>query len=446
MKASILLSFFLALSMLVSCTNEKAKEKTPPGMVSNTFVESNKAFPNPLKGFRGPGTSPYITVDRQYVPWNQIETKTSDGIDLIKAYTDRVFTPFYERGIKIIPRVYLCWPYDTQNESGTRVPMYFDEKTSYADVFWPEDMTVGDYSSPQFQDRAKKMIAKIGQVWNNDDRIAWIEMGLIGYWGEHHSPAPSLEMQKLLAEAFIAAFPNKKVMIRNFHEFTDYPFGFYWDSFAHIEQEYHMNGIIEKDVWRNTVNGGEVAFNWGKVDIQPGTSPDESLSKPEHLNYIIDCVRKVHQNHLGWISEYSVDNPAVASGAEELQKVLGYRFVIDKAMYTGTVTDNKLDIEFHIRNVGSSPLYADYPLEVSLINPDSKQVAWSGIVKAGVSSTWMPGDKWNTETKEYDIPAVANIVKESFNIDKDIPAGTYLLGVTLLDPVKKNTISTFCTR
>ena len=43
------------------------------------------------------------------------------------------------------------------------------------------------------------------------------------------------EMQKLVGDAFAAAFKNKKVSVRhNWKEFTQHPFGEYWDSWAHL--------------------------------------------------------------------------------------------------------------------------------------------------------------------------------------------------------------------
>jgi len=102
------------LLSVTQCQDNAPAENNDPNLVVNTFTESQKAFPNPLKGFIGPATSPYITMNRQYVRWNEIETKESDGVDVIRAYSDRVFTPFAEKGIKVIPRVYLCWPYNEQ--------------------------------------------------------------------------------------------------------------------------------------------------------------------------------------------------------------------------------------------------------------------------------------------------------------------------------------------
>ena len=34
----------------------------------------------------------------------------------------------------------------------------------------------------------KKLVEKAGQAWDNDPRVAYVEMGIIGEFGEHHDP------------------------------------------------------------------------------------------------------------------------------------------------------------------------------------------------------------------------------------------------------------------
>lgn len=72
----------------------------------------DKAFANPLKGFRPDvgGKHPYATLFRQYIPWKVIENDESDGIERIAAYCDDAWKDLPRRNGKVIPRVYLDWP------------------------------------------------------------------------------------------------------------------------------------------------------------------------------------------------------------------------------------------------------------------------------------------------------------------------------------------------
>jgi hypothetical protein len=40
-----------------------------------------------------------------------------------------------------------------------------------------------------FRDRVVSLIKKLGEVWDDDPRVAFIEMGIWGLWGEHHHEA-----------------------------------------------------------------------------------------------------------------------------------------------------------------------------------------------------------------------------------------------------------------
>ena len=206
--------------------------------------EYPRALRNPLMGFR-PDLGrrafehEYATLARHYIKWNEIENAEDDGIDRIRAFCNEKWKGVEAANLKVIPRVYLHWSGDTRK-------------------YWPADMKADDYSSEQFKRRVLRLVARLGECWDNDPRVAFIQMGLIGKWGEHHSPDVSPEMQKLLGDAFTRAFPNKKVMVRHPWDFKDYGFGIYWDSFAHPQQMKTHGAGIEKisPRWRTAPIGG----------------------------------------------------------------------------------------------------------------------------------------------------------------------------------------------
>jgi hypothetical protein len=181
--------------------------------------------------------------------------------ELTDLRADQQHGKWHEVNLKVIPRVYLHWSRDTQK-------------------YWPADMKADDYSSEQFKRRVLRLVARLGECWDNDPRVAFIQMGLIGKWGEHHSPDVSPEMQKLLGDAFTRAFPNKKVMVRHPWDFKDYGFGIYWDSFAHPGQMKSHGAGIEKisPAWKTAPIGGEVAYDWGNFKAQLGDKPDDTVT------------------------------------------------------------------------------------------------------------------------------------------------------------------------
>jgi hypothetical protein len=136
--------------------------------------EYPRALRNPLMGFR-PDLGrhafghEYATLARHYIKWNEIENDELDGIDRIRAFCNEKWKGVEAANIKVIPRVYLHWSKDDQK-------------------YWPADMKADDYASDQFKGRVLRLVARLGECWDNDPRVAFIQMGLIGKWGEHHSP------------------------------------------------------------------------------------------------------------------------------------------------------------------------------------------------------------------------------------------------------------------
>ena len=220
--------------------DEKIDSKSIKTSVQNGWVtvvppEFQGPINNPLKGFRDYKKNGYGLLKRQYIKWNEIEVGANDTVDRIIAHTNEVAQAegkrFEELNIKLIPRVYLDW--DGEISPGKDSKQY-----------WPSDLHTFDYDSPEFQVRLKALIAKLGQAWDDDPRIFAVQMGLIGRWGEHHSPTPTQEQRRLLTEAFQKAFKNKPVLVRHADsEFMDAGYGIYYDTFANISREPHVGGL-----------------------------------------------------------------------------------------------------------------------------------------------------------------------------------------------------------
>lgn len=389
--------------------------------------EYNHAIKNPFKGFRtNTQDHEYGTLIKYYFKWNELENLASDDVNKIMSTCNIRWLGIEKNNIKAIPRVYLEWPGQRRRSE------------------WPADMVTGDYTSIQFKERVIALIKKLGQAWDNDSRVAYVEMGLIGQWGEMEFSDTNDEIKEAIAAQFSASFQNKLVMIRWPNTYHIYNFGYYWDSFAHHDQEYyafHVNNTSPK--WETAFIGGEVAYDWGNLNIQPGESPDISLKNTVHRDYIIDMIRKLHANHLGWISKYNHNDLDVRTGAELMQKALGYRLVITEVSYPKKIhTDTAFSFSFKVKNTGSSPFYYKWPIEVSLLDPNTKQVLWKKQLKDTDIRTWLPGDDWDDTTNVYKIPAVTYTISQTLMLS-DLVSGEYIFALAILDPAGNSPSSRF---
>jgi hypothetical protein len=378
----------------------------------------------------------YPTLTRLYIKWNEIEDSESDGVEKILEYCNKQWTDLPGRNVKVIPRVYLEWPHARQNAANTRDTVTADwGDTRYCDRYWPADLKRGDYTSEQFKKRLVNLIAKMGKAWDNDPRVAYIEMGLIGWWGEQHTPYINDEMQKLIGDAFTSAFKTKLVMVRQAKDFQAYPFGSYWDSFAHSSQLNEAEMLVAQDgKWKTTVRGGEVAYDWGDM-TNTGTSPDQSLKNKANRDYITGFIRRVHCNHLGWINNYNGKDADIQQGADEMQKALGYRFVLEEVKYTSNVLPGEmLNVSFSVRNIGSSPFYYNWPVEVSVLDPETRLPIWKATFQNVDIRTWLPGDAWDTIQGKYRVEPKKNQIAGTFKMPANHTKGEYILALSILDP------------
>jgi hypothetical protein len=410
-----------------------------PGMHSDLVevvpAPYEKALRNPLMGFttRGIHDHPWATLTHTYIRWNEIENDESDGIDKIRQVIDKKWGDVASRNIKVIPRVYLYW-------SGNQ-------------KYWPADMTPDDYTSEQFQQRVVRLIERLGLLWDTDPRVAFVEMGLFGKWGEQEQPFATKEIQKLVADAFAKAFKNKLVSVRrNWEIFQSQPFGEYWDSWAHLDQMWdHGNRIArlnaEEGRYLKNYIGGEVAYDWGSAKIQPGPSPTASVAMEIHRNFIINTIRWLHCTQLRWIGDYDRSNKEAQAGADLIQQAFGYRYILEKVAFSPSITKENLRVVLHVKNVGSAPFYYDWPLEVSLLNPDDRSVVWKQTFDGANIRDWLPGEGWTAPewvqnkpktnwvdkgTPGWTTPPKTYTVSGDFKLS--IPAGKYILALAVLDP------------
>jgi hypothetical protein len=407
--------FCISLSALLAHRSALTGE-VRSGEIALHPTEYTGALRNPLKGLRSsdPASAknlPYASLAKSYIKWSDLEDNAKAGKQRIRDFCDAQWAGLSSINTKVIPRVYLDWPPNGH--------------------YWPADLPRGDYESAQFQQRAVALIEKLGECWDNDPRVAFVETGIVGLWGEQHDPSPSLALQKVLGDAFTSNFRRKLLMNRYPGHFTDYNFGIYWDSFGHKEEiSTHMPLLTSAHFssrWKTAPMGGETAFDWG---TPLGKNPTDALV--HNADTIIQLIRELHWNHLGWLSNYDRTNPVAVANAARVQDALGYRFVLDEVRFTASLRPgNTFQVSMSVRNTGSSPLYYPWPLEVSLLDKRTRMPRWKALFQNVDLRTIVSGS-----------PCA---IRGEFSCPSDIPKGEYLLALSILDPAGERPAVRFAT-
>ena len=172
---------------------------------------------NPLKGwctYTDAGTihQPYSMVFRE-VSWRELEPR--EGEYRFAEWEKKTWDEPLARGKHVVLRVYADYPGKASGvpewlrEKGVRLTPYTDHGGGLAP----------DYDHPATIAGLERLITAMGRRYDRLPRVAFLQMGFLGFWGEWHTyPRTSIfasaATQKRVIDACRRAFPNKIVMAR----------------------------------------------------------------------------------------------------------------------------------------------------------------------------------------------------------------------------------------
>ncbi|MFB4300378.1 hypothetical protein [Actinomadura sp. NTSP31] len=337
------------------------------------YAGSHSTFPHSMEWFYLPVNA--VMKGPHRFDWKALE----DQLDAIAA-----------RGHQAAFRFYLDYP---GQPSG--VPQYLLDEglaTHAYDDFGNNGTSVSpDYDDPRLASALDRFIAALGHRYDGDPRIGFLQLGLLGFWGEWHTwphngdPgtenwfASQAEQVRVL-RAYDKAFDETRLMVR--YPSTDnaaLDMGYHDDSFAY-----------------STLPG--TGWNFMDLMLQAGTGDkwkDEPVAgelRPELQGCIFDvpndCVTDgdndfaggVAQTHATWLLNQYAFSPGYTGAAygKALQsaKSLGYRFRVTGVQTVAGVktgTDRRgLRLSVRMQDDGVAPFYYDWPIQIAAVGPDRK--------------------------------------------------------------------------
>jgi hypothetical protein len=268
-----------------------------------------------------------------------------------------------------------------------------------------------DYDDPLLQSTLLDFIAAFGARYNGDRRLGFVQLGLLGFWGEWHTyPRNELfasdAFQKSVIAAFDDAFDSTPLLLR--YPIFDSPMrnmGFHDDSFAFATLGdvawYFLPKLVAagaEDRWRQAPIGGEVYPELQKIlfsgDYEVGTDGQDMLQ----------CIRETHASWMinnGAFRVHDGYEGAQLEAAREAALAMGYEFWVPQMSLTASgLQANTLDVTFSvdIAHSGVAPFY--YPLHLQLDGGAGD--VWT---LAEDLQTLQPGEKRTLSMEWNDVPA-----------------------------------------
>jgi hypothetical protein len=372
---------------------------------------------NPLKGWcpypnAGNIRQPYSMVF-QYISWRELEPV--EGQFRFEEW-EQTWNTEAAAGKHIIFRVYIDYPKKPSGlpewlrAAGVRETAY----TDYGGGLSP------DYNDPRMLAGMERLIAALGKRYNADPRVAFIQLGLLGFWGEWHTyPQTRLyaspETEQWVIDAYRRAFPDKSLMVRyaRGHAGEQDWIGFHDDMFPEDTdngKDWSFLAGLRKtgrsDNWRVAVIGGEMVP--GQAQQWLGREWETTLSRAERA-------------HFTWVGPYcpALDrsrDEQFLRNSEALVRRMGYEYRLTELRHAVQVqTAQPLQLNLSGVNQGVAPFYYPWSVEWALIDAAGKVVQ---LEKTDWDiRQWQPGE-----------------FSAEWAFVPSVPAGVYRLGLGIRDP------------
>ena len=359
-------------------------------MTSYLWSEPHNDFPDQLEYF--------------YVPMSDVWGAEGETLD---AGLEVHLQAAAARGHHAVVRVYIEYP---GNASGLPTHLVGDVPCqTYSDF---GGGCSPDYDDPELVEAMLGLIEAMGARYDADPRLGFLQVGLLGFWGEWHTWPhvdwfPSQETQQAVLSAYDAAFATTQLQVRLPHaNAPSLRMGFHDDSFAYStigDVDWFFLPILEAagadSRWQEVAIGGEL-----RPELQ-GSIFDEAYEVGEYAQDFDACVQATHVTYLLNYSAYSEGGTGYMEDererAEAAALTLGYQFELTGASLaaTGLLDDTvKIEVSVVLSQTGVAPFY--YPLGLQLNADGLAQPASSGEDL----QTLLPGE---SRTLSFDLGRVS---------------------------------------
>lgn len=264
-----------------------------------------------------------------------------------------------------------------------------------------------DYENPYFIARHSMAVAALADYFNQDDFLAYVELGSLGFWGEWHardisgySLMPSAQTCWDYVLAYSEQFQDVRfLMRRSYVQAVDAGLGLYNDMLGDREQT---------DRWLAwTVGGGSQDTQGDSLPILPydafwNTAPAggelTSRMDPETLFHegLPDLLNQVKDSHLTFVGPNCPDAEDYGPAYEAILRRLGYRYYVSRLSTAFPFAEDALVLQLDWENAGAAPLYWDWPVMVKIFDAQKNLVYFETLdLKL---SQLVPGEKVTTTT------------------------------------------------
>lgn len=379
---------------------------------------------NPLKGFMSwgaPSSKNNIPISVEYLPVNWDKVMIAENYCDF-SYLENALNDSQKRHHQVVLRFVIDVP-----QEPLHLPLYIANHAgmSFDDYVYGNKgpFKSPDYENEYFVSQLIYFIEQLGKKYDGDPRIASIQTGLLGHWGEQHlyyvryKGSDGAEHEKIIPPDTLKKFI--KVFGENFHRtklavrkpvdnnHKNYPnIGYYHDMLCSSDDDKYMDELFAKnyanpDSWKTSLFSGEIAPGLQKTTAQSFGSKNSYESK-----YFED-IQHFHVSVALFSELFETENINIEA-SKYAQSKMGYDLYVNHAV--AEVDDTSLNCKVTIKNSGVAPFYYDWKVQLALSDGNK-------ILKTYDTA-------WDISTVESENQKVFNA---KINLTDEKPEGCYLL-------------------
>ena len=458
-RAALLLWLIVAIT---SCGIVPTAPPPPLVITPDPLAASAADQVNPLRGLYrwsgqevAPLSQPAFDSYRRYT-WRELEP-TRGQYDF--SAIERELTDASQHGQRHAFRIRAM-----VNAKGMVVPDYLSELMPLgwwgdADNDGTNDTYIPDWNDAHFHERLSSLIDELGRRYNNDPRIAWVDVGFYGNWGEWHMwpfrqqyPQPAGAEQatdaskRKIVDFMAAAFPDTRLLMASensvdlIYALRTYPqMGWRRDS---LGDELFTEGAGFYKLRENPADWELFSNRWKTAPvitefISPNAQKDPAvyqLAIKQAAEYHVSLVS--NGNTLSWDRLSPIGREAFLN----LGRLVGYRYKLNQLSLPSALRPNQpFTIQSLWSNNGNAPTYEPWDVRFQLRNIESGQIAWDGQSTLDLRTilpyepTAIPQSVATPEANTVPEPSKTTWA-DSFTLPGNVVPGRYSLILQVVDP------------
>ncbi len=282
---------------------------------------------------------------------------------------------------------------------------------------------IPDWNDPDFCQGVTNLLAALGKKYNRDPRIAFVDVGIYGNWGEWHMsgfdyPLPSgalpirPEVARAIIDLHVEHFSQKWLFFRTVSAHTAYAM-----SYPQMGMRSDALGMVPSFEHDMKENGAVLANRWKTTPFIVETGGDHPEMKlelmPEHVR--TGRVAMVGNGNLTGNTD-PAKQPAGPGLLREAGLAAGYRFQL-LSVQTPDRVQGSLSIKSLWKNAGNTPAYDPWVVTWQLWQGEKMIHHWASALEP---SAFLPSDQ-------------EKILEEILRLPSGLAQGRYEIKLKVID-------------